>query len=60
MEIILTAANAHPRKGIISSERFSTKTSGGKMACRPIVSQADWCLERMTDGVAGMFSRPMT
>ena len=32
--------------------------TGGKIACRLTVSHADWCLERMTAGSAGMFSRP--
>jgi hypothetical protein len=56
----LISYRRQPRKGIISSDFLSTKTSGGKIAWRLTVSHADWCLARITDGVDGMFSRPMT
>lgn len=55
IEIILTAVPSR-ETGIINSDFFRTKTSGGKIACRLTVSQADWCLEMMTEGIAGMFA----
>ena len=56
----LISARPQPKNGIHSSSRLSTSTCGGKMSWKAIVSHADWCLDRITAGRAGRFSRPST
>jgi len=46
----LISASPQPKNGIHSSSRLSTSTCGGKSSWKAIVSQADWCLARITAG----------
>ena len=50
------AARAQPRKGSICSSVSQTNSVQGKIICRTWFSQADWCLERITEGRAGRFA----
>ena len=56
----LISARPQPKNGIQSSSRLSTCTCGGKICWKASVSQADWCLDRITAGCAGRCSRPST
>src|SRR6185295_2801130 len=56
----LISASPQPKNGIQSSSRLRTCTCGGKICWKASVSQADWCLDRITAGQAGRCSWPST
>ena len=60
MAIGLMSARPQPKNGIHRSSRLSTCTCGGKISWNAMVSHADWCFDRITDGRDGRFSRPST
>ena len=53
-------ANPQPKNGTNNRLFLRTQTWGGKIVWNANVSQADWCFERITQGLSGIFSKPWT